>query len=531
MRFDMRGLRLLVIASMLFAGVPGTAAAQALTSLQSLRVQYNTRKATVRPEGELKAQIDAVDKELLEATRLGRTGEIRRLILKGTTLLSGRPWTDADDYAGSLVIRSDRVVIDSTKPYAARIEQIYSPAIQLEHPLTARVSLRERPAPASGAAAAAPTRPALVRELGEFDGIGRDLRDTPFALDVDLTGIPDGVYQLAVDMTDGTRELGAGTVLVSLRKGLDAEVARLEAAAARAPESVRDDILYPVDRMRNVNRGRLELRTFNPDKDFAAANTVAEASRSGRNPFVGKTGDFKRHYLLTSAGEIMPYRLYVPSSYSAATPSPLVVALHGLGGTEDSFFDNYEGHFPKLAEQHGYILVAPLGYRVDGSYGWGVGNPPADPNTRRVQERSEQDVMQVLQLVRQQYKIDESRIYLMGHSMGAIGTWKIAPKYPEIWAALGMFAGSGAPATLERIRHVPEFVVHGDADPTVGVQGSRGMVAKMKELAIEHEYIEVPGGGHSNVVAPNAAAMFDFFNAHRKTGRTTTATGAAASAR
>ena len=48
--------------------VPAAASAQALTSLQSLRVSYNSRKATVRPEGELKVQIDAVDRELAEAT-------------------------------------------------------------------------------------------------------------------------------------------------------------------------------------------------------------------------------------------------------------------------------------------------------------------------------------------------------------------------------------------------------------------------------------------------------------------------------
>ncbi len=169
----------------------------------------------------------------------------------------------------------------------------------------------------------------------------------------------------------------------------------------------------------------------------------------------------------------MPYRMYVPTTYNGTKAYPLIVALHGLGGTEDAFFTDYDQKMPPLAEQHGYIVAGALGYRVDGSYGWGLGNPPADPATRRVQEQSERDVMQVLQLVRQQYKIDENRIYLMGHSMGAIGTWKIAPKFPDIWAAIGTFAGSGAPATLERIKHVPEFVVHGDADATVNVQGSR----------------------------------------------------------
>jgi dipeptidyl aminopeptidase/acylaminoacyl peptidase len=55
----------------------------------------------------------------------------------------------------------------------------------------------------------------------------------------------------------------------------------------------------------------------------------------------------------------------------------------------------------------------------------------------------------------------------------------------------------------------------------VNVQGSRTMVAKMKELGIEVKYIEVPGGSHGGVVAPNLAPIFDFFDAHRKGANTT----------
>jgi len=507
------------IAALLCTLVPAAAFPQALTNLSSLRVGYNTRKATVQPAGELKAQIDAVDRDLAEATRLGKTGEMRRLLAKGTTLLAGRPWTDVSDYTNSLVIRTDRLVVDSSKRYSVRLEQIYSPSIQLERPLQGRVELRTRPAAA--AAGTTPAPPQVVKDLGAADGIGRDLRDSPFPLEVDLRGVPDGTYQLAVEVLDESRSLGTATLLVSARKGLDELVARLENDAKRAPEAVRADILYPVDRMRAVNRGLLELRTFDPDKDFAAAEAVAAIAVTGKNPFAGRTGDLKRHYLLESAGEIMPYRMYVPTAYNGTRAFPLIVALHGLGGTEDAFFTGYESKTPPLAEQHGYIVAAPLGYRVDGSYGWGLGNPPADPATRRLQERSEQDVMKVLELVRQQYKIDDNRIYLMGHSMGGIGTWKIGPKYPGVWAALAPISGSGAPATLERVRSVPEIVVHGDDDRTVNVQGSRAMVAKMKELGIEVKYIEVPGGSHGGVVAPNLAAIFDFFDAHRKGANTT----------
>jgi len=512
--------RLLLVAA-LSAFAPAAAFPQALTSLASVRVQYLTRKNTVRPQGELKAQIDALDVQIAEAGRLGRNGELRRLFAKGMALLNNRPWTDEVEYANSLVLRTDRVVADSTKSYGLRLEQIYAPAIMLQRPVVAHLALRKRPPAPTPGPQQAQGPPEIVKELGTFEGVARDLRESPFPFEVDLHDVPDGAYLMTVDISDQGRPLGFASLAIAVRKGLDDLVSRLEADGKRAPESVRADILFPIDRMKNVNRGRLELRTFDPERDFQAAEAVAAGAKGGKDPFAGRTGDFKRHYLLAPANEILPYRMYVPAAYNGSRAFPLIVALHGLGGTEDAFFESYNRALPPLAESHGYIVAAPLGYRVDGSYGWGLGNPPADPATKRTQELSEQDVMEVLQHVRQQYRIDESRIYLMGHSMGAIGTWKIAPKYPDVWAAIAPISGSGAPAALERIRGVPEIIVHGDADPTVNVAGSRTMVAKLKELGVEHRYIEVPGGLHSDVVAPNVAAIVEFFDAHRKAPRST----------
>ena len=116
--------------------VPVTVGAQALTSLSSVRVGYTTRKNTVKPQGDLKGQIDALDAQIAEATRLGKSGELRRLFAKGIALLNGRPWNDAAEYANSLVVRTATVVADSSKPYVARIEQIFAPAIDLPRAVT-----------------------------------------------------------------------------------------------------------------------------------------------------------------------------------------------------------------------------------------------------------------------------------------------------------------------------------------------------------------------------------------------------------
>ncbi len=509
----MKSIRRLAGAVLLSILAPDVAAPQALPSLTLLRVQYNTRKVSLQPQGELKAQIEALDKQIDEATRLGQNGELRRLLAKGTTLLAGKPWTEELDFATSLVLRADRIVADSTKPFAARLEQIYSPSIALQRRLTARVLLRRSGRPTFLASAAAED---VVKDLGTLDGIGRDLRESPFPIELDVSGVADGSYQLSVEVVDQARSLGSATLGIALHKGLDAVVARLEKAAAGLTGPTRDEVLFPVDRIRNVNRGRIELRTIDVAAELKGGEAAARGARGGNDPLRGRTGDLERHYLLEPAGEIMPYRLYVPTSYASARAFPLVIALHGLGATEDSFFDGYGRTLPKLAEQRGYIVAAPLGYRVDGFYGWGVAPPPEDAVARRRQELSEQDVLEVLKHVRARYTIDENRLYLMGHSMGAIGTWRLAAKYPDIWAALGPFAGFGSPATAERVRHIPQFVVHGDADPTVNVQGSRDMVEGVKRLGGVVKYIEVPGGNHIDVVAPNLAAMFDFFDAHRK---------------
>src|SRR5947208_1758080 len=116
--------------------VPATALPQALTSLASVRVGYATRKNTANPKGDLKAQVATLDAQIAEAARLGKNGELRRLYAKGNTLLAGRAWTDVLDYANSLVVRTEYVIADSTKPISVRLEQIYPPSIKLEHTLT-----------------------------------------------------------------------------------------------------------------------------------------------------------------------------------------------------------------------------------------------------------------------------------------------------------------------------------------------------------------------------------------------------------
>jgi len=485
------------------------ASAQARDTVASLRTRYNTVRTQANPQGDRKSEFDALEREIARAARLGRTGEVRRLYTKGITLAQGNTWTPALEFASSLALRTERVFIDPRAPVAFRLEQIFLPSLELEAPLTVRVALH-RPGGTAGAAGE------KLKDVAAFDGVPRDLIDNPFRFDVDLSGVPDGRLLVRVETSSGTRPLATTTLNVQLHKGLDERLRRLESDAARikALEQLRAEALYPGDYIRNVDRGRIGIGQFNVEQELATAERALASLLSGVDPFAGRTGDLKRHYVFEEAGEILPYRLYIPSTYKAERPYPLVIALHGNGGTENTFFDGFDRQLPMLAEQRGYIVAAPLGYRIDGGYGYNNGSRAAE-EARKLQ-LSEKDVMNVLALLKQHYRIDDARIYLTGHSMGGSGTWYLGPRSSQIWAALAPFAGGVTIAAAPQIKDLPQFVVHGDADATAPVQRSRDVVAELKRLGAEHRYVEVPGGTHGNVVAPNLPAMFDFFDRHRK---------------
>jgi predicted peptidase len=223
-----------------------------------------------------------------------------------------------------------------------------------------------------------------------------------------------------------------------------------------------------------------------------------------------------RNYEFPGTGESIPYAVFVPSSYDSSEPAPLIVSLHGLGRTHD-WLMGYHGLLDQ-AEANGYIVVTPLGYIRRGWYGSRTLDDMQDA------ERSEQDVMNVLQLMRDEFSVDSNRIYLWGHSMGGAGTYHIAAKYPDMFAGLGVAAPApeaDAPMNtiLNNIKHLPIFVLQGDEDAAVPVERTRAWVAKMQELGMQHVYVEIPGGDHSLLISQDAVNMqkfVDFFNIVRK---------------
>ena len=239
-----------------------------------------------------------------------------------------------------------------------------------------------------------------------------------------------------------------------------------------------------------------------------ASSALAQREASENQYSINDPRVQHRSYVMEETGETIPYALFVPSTYDASVPSKLMVSLHGAGRQYD-WLMGYAG-FLDLAETHGYVVVTPLGYTRRGGYGY-RGDEPQD-------RLAEQDVMNVFGMVTEELNIDRNQIYLWGHSMGGAGTYYIASRHPDIWAGLAAVAGGSMTNDYvdeEAIRHLPFLVLQGSDDQTVPARIARGSVARMRELGMQHVYIEIAGGDHSLFISRNAEVvgkLFSFFN-------------------
>ncbi len=233
-------------------------------------------------------------------------------------------------------------------------------------------------------------------------------------------------------------------------------------------------------------------------------------------------------YKLAEANADMPYTLFVPTTYNPKKPSALIVDLHGLNITplQQMLFDGTTD----LAEQYGYIVVAPMGYSLAGWWGARAGAPvttaqkkPSSEDVYKVGELSEIDAITLLKSIREKYAIDPNRIYLMGHSMGGGGTYYLGAKYIDIWAGLAPISGAGGIASADAAaayKGVPMLIYHGEKDSIVSPDTSRRAAMYLQQAGGQHLLVQVPGADHEFWIRRNAENMkrvFMFFNTVSKT--------------
>jgi poly(3-hydroxybutyrate) depolymerase len=216
----------------------------------------------------------------------------------------------------------------------------------------------------------------------------------------------------------------------------------------------------------------------------------------------------------------LPYRLVEPASMDEGERYPLVVFLHGAGERGDDGASALK-HFadrmasPAMRERYRcYILAVqcPRGHRwVDAD--WSAATPPSFAETPTPAMDA---VIAALRTTALGRRVDLSRIYLTGISMGGYGAWDLGARHPEWFAAAVPVCGGGDPATASRLAALPVRAVHGLRDGVVPPERTRAMVQAIRAAGGSAELVEPDCGHDAWTVAYTPEGALDWMFAQRR---------------
>lgn len=264
--------------------------------------------------------------------------------------------------------------------------------------------------------------------------------------------------------------------------------------------------------------------TLNAEAQMRTSQTLAKSIANPSSSQWRAKGDQHRTYYFSEANTTERYRLCVPTNWDGTSKLPLVMFLHGAGNDESSYLDQNNKQMINLAMQHGYILVSPIGHT--GAYGnfLRLSAPFGKPveaaalmaqvttASERTNELSEMDVINVLEIVLNEYPIDTSSVFLTGHSMGSGGTWYIGGKYSKYWTAIAPMSGPFVQETgypWDNVCNMPIFITEGTQAPSLSA--SRLLNTWMTNKGYRNEYKEV-NADHPGMVPLALPDVFNFFD-------------------
>ncbi|WP_431216104.1 alpha/beta hydrolase-fold protein [Puia sp. P3] len=177
------------------------------------------------------------------------------------------------------------------------------------------------------------------------------------------------------------------------------------------------------------------------------------------------------------------YLLYLPQGYAKDSTQkwPLLLFLHGSGERGDDLEKLKTHGPPKLiaqGRQYPFIVVSPQA-REGG--GWDA-----------------QQLYELLQDCKHRFRVDPDRVYLTGLSMGGFGTWDLALKHPEEFAAIIPICGGGDTTDAWRLRNMPVWCFHGAKDNTVPIIRDQQMVGAVGRYNPSVKFTVYPEAGHDS---------------------------------
>jgi polyhydroxybutyrate depolymerase len=160
----------------------------------------------------------------------------------------------------------------------------------------------------------------------------------------------------------------------------------------------------------------------------------------------------------------------VPSGYDAESPAPLVVLLHGFGSSSQSLDDVFQ--LSSLVDEFGFVYLRPEGtLDCEGRSFWDATEVCCDFCGVEIDDAG--FLRDAIIEASQRFRIDDRRIYLVGHSNGGFMALRMACDHADLIAGVASLAGAGPadPATCNPSEPVHWLQIHGTADERIDFSG------------------------------------------------------------
>ena len=203
----------------------------------------------------------------------------------------------------------------------------------------------------------------------------------------------------------------------------------------------------------------------------------------------------------------LKYLFYLPKDYYNAKKIawPLILFLHGMGERGNDLELVKIHGIPKIVKTQKdfpFIAVSP---QCPTEYVW---------RDKKMLQAVESLILKIIK----NYRIDKTRVYVTGLSMGGYGTWALAARRPDFFAAAVPICGGGDPTTVNVLKNLPIWVFHGGLDGIVLPEESEKMVQALERAGGKVRYTLYPKAYHDSWTETyDNPALYDWLLSNRKT--------------
>lgn len=211
--------------------------------------------------------------------------------------------------------------------------------------------------------------------------------------------------------------------------------------------------------------------------------------------------------LLIEDGDTLPYRILLPKNYDASKKYPLILFLHGAGergnnneaqlvhGSKLFLRDSIRDNYPA-------IIVFP---QCPADSYWSNVDIKVENGKRKFNFAAEGEptkamdlLLELLDELDDDYKINSKQRYIGGLSMGGMGTFELVRRKHKYFAAAFAICGGANPETAEKMKKNNWWIFHGAKDDVVPPEASQLMVDALKAHGANVKFTLYPNANHNS---------------------------------